>query len=71
MKITKTSILTGKTRTRDIEVTQEQIDVWKAGKTIQEAMPGVSVEDREFLMTGATAEEWKEHFPPEDYDDDV
>lgn len=62
MKITRVSMFTGKTHTLDIDVTEEQIMRWKNGMLIQNAMPNLSPEDREFLMTGVTAEEWKATF---------
>ena len=62
MKITKRSMFTGKTHTLDIPVTQEQIDNWKSGTLIQNAMPNLTPDQREFLMTGVTAEEWDETF---------
>tara|TARA_R110000796_G_scaffold1199_2_gene4741 strand:- start:767 stop:925 length:159 start_codon:yes stop_codon:yes gene_type:complete len=42
-----------------LDITYEQYDAWREGKLIQEAMPNLSVEEREFLMTGITAEEWE------------
>ena len=69
MKVTMTSLLSGKTRTRDIPITQEQLASWKAGEAIQDAMPNLEPADREFLMTGITADEWDKTFPEEDYDD--
>lgn len=65
MVITKVSAFTGKEHTREINVTQEQINKWKAGMLIQEAMPNVPPDDREFIKTGVTPEEWKEVFPEE------
>ena len=65
MKITKTSILSGITRTKEINVNQSQIDKWVAGMLIQNAMPEVSVDDREFIMTGITSEEWDSTFNEE------
>jgi len=65
MKITKTSILSGKTRTKEINVNQSQIDKWVAGMLIQDAMPNVSVDEREFIKTGITPEEWAETFGEE------
>ena len=62
MKITRTSPLTGTDNTRDIPVTSAQLDSWKAGEIIQNAMPDVSSDDREFLMTGITPEEWENMF---------
>jgi len=65
MLITKTSILSGKTRTKEINVNQSQIDRWVAGMLIQDAMPNVSVDEREFIMTGSTPEEWDLYFNEE------
>lgn len=60
MKITRTSMLTGKTHTRDIPVTEEQLEQWRKGKHIQWVLPHLSADDREFLLTGSTPEEWEE-----------
>jgi len=65
MLITKTSILSGKTRTKEININQSQIDKWVAGMLIQDAMPDVSVDEREFIMTGSTPEEWDLYFNEE------
>ena len=65
MKITKTSILSGITRTKEINVNQSQIDKWVAGMLIQDAMPNVSVDEREFIMTGSTSEAWDSTFNEE------
>jgi hypothetical protein len=64
MKITKKSILTGVERTRDMpEVTEEKYEQWRGtdgnpGKPIQDVFPELSADDREFLMTGITPDEW-------------
>lgn len=62
MLITRKSPFSGETHTLDINVTQEQIDDWQNGNLIQNAMPHLSVDDREFLMTGVTKEEWDKEF---------
>jgi hypothetical protein len=62
MKITRTSRLTGKTSVMDLKVTQIQLDAWLDGMLIQAAMPQLSAEEREFLMTGITPAEWNEAF---------
>ena len=62
MKITKTSILSGITRTKEINVNQSQIDNWLSGMLIQNAMPNVPIDEREFIMTGITPEEWDSAF---------
>lgn len=71
MQITKISMLSGKTHTREIAVTPEQIKAWQDGTLIQDAMPHLSADDREFLMTGATPEEWEQAFGPETDEDDA
>lgn len=60
MKITKTSIISGVTRTMDIPVTEEQLIDWNSGMLIQKAMPNLTNDEREFIMTGITQEEWDE-----------
>lgn len=59
MLITKTSMLSGETRSLDLNVNQDQIDLWEGGMVIQNAMPNLSIDEREFIMTGVTAEEWE------------
>ena len=66
MNITMTSIISGITRTKNIPVTKSQIYNWKiAGVLIQNAMPNISVDEREFIMTGITPEEWDSTFNEE------
>ena len=63
MQITRTSMLSGVTRTLDIDVTFEQLQEWEANnKPIQQVMGNLNDDEREFIMTGITAEEWDEQF---------
>ena len=62
MKITKVSILSKIERSLELDVTAEEIKAWKAGMLIQDAMPRLNTDDREFMMTGITAEEWEERY---------
>lgn len=66
MQISRTSEISGITRTRDINVTQAQLDAWVNGAFIQQVMPNLSEDDREFIMTGITQEEWDEAFQEEE-----
>jgi len=43
------SIITGVERSKDIDVTFEQLDAWHDGQLIQNAMPNVSPADRDFI----------------------
>lgn len=62
LAVSRTSIISGKTSTRNLPITQEQYDIWKKGALIQDAMPNLSVKDREFLITGMTNDEQREMF---------
>lgn len=58
MLITKTSLLTGETRTLDLPCTEEQIQARRGGALIQNVMPHLTNDEREFIMTGITRDEW-------------
>ena len=60
MLITRQSLISGKTHTIEIPVTDDQLDAWKAGANIQNVMPELDPDQREFIMTGITADEWLE-----------
>lgn len=60
MIIEKQSVLTGVYHTRDIPVTEEQLDRHRKGELIQDVCPELTGDDREFLITGITPEEWRE-----------
>jgi hypothetical protein len=62
MQITKRSMISGIVRTKEIDVTEEQLQQWEAGGLIQNVMPHLSPSDREFIMTGSTDEEWDSAF---------
>ena len=62
MLIKRTSGLTGIEHELDIDVEPEQLAAWEGGMLIQEAMPHLSADDREFIMTGVTPKEWDEQF---------
>ncbi len=62
MLITRTSPFSNKTNIMEIDVTEEQIALWESGVLIQNAMPNLSADEREFIMTGITPEEWDSAF---------
>ena len=62
MLIAKTSSLTSRTHEMEIDVSDKQIALWMEGGLIQEVMPNLSPDEREFLMTGITPAEWNEMF---------
>jgi len=70
MQITRISELTGKTHTREIALTIAELrhgyDAIYRGALFQDAFPQLDADDREFLKTGITPEEWDAAFPEED-----
>lgn len=72
MLITKKSMYTGKIHTKDLDITQGQLDAWEnasdddPNRHIQDAFPHLSADEREFLLTGCTQEEWDEMWGEED-----
>lgn len=59
MLITRQSLISGITRTLELPVTTEQLNAWQAGAYIQDAMPEMEPAQREFILSGITAEEWE------------
>lgn len=66
MKITKISQLSGKEHTMEIDVDQYQMirieNRYHSKELIQNIVPHLSMDEREFLMTGITKEEWNNTF---------
>lgn len=69
MQITRTSPFTGKVHTQEIDVSERQIKRWIEGDSIQNVMPQLSADEREFIKTGIVPEEWEETFGKEADDD--
>lgn len=54
-----------------MDVTEEELARFARGEHVQHVWPHLSAEDREFILSGITAEEWNTAFPKEDEDDDT
>jgi len=70
MKIERVSLLSGKTSTREIDASPTKIANYllkRDTRFIQDIFPELSKDDREFLMTGITPEEWKEMIDETEY----
>jgi hypothetical protein len=70
MLVTRKSIASGKTRTRDLPITELQMFKFNSGELAQDAFPNLSDSDREFIMTGVTDDEWNMMFPEDDFERD-
>ena len=63
MKITMASAAPGSVNTMNINVTEQQLAHYvDSGMCIQDALPHLSADEREFLMTGITPYEWDAMF---------
>lgn len=62
MKVYRQCRITKQLNAMDIDVTEEQLRLWEEGMLVQEAMPHLSPDEREFLMTGITPQVWRELF---------
>tara|TARA_R110001606_G_scaffold93700_1_gene208058 strand:- start:176 stop:370 length:195 start_codon:yes stop_codon:yes gene_type:complete len=63
MLIKRKSMVSGTVSEMDIDVTPTQIDAWYwQGELIQNAMPNISAQEREFIKSGITPTEWDEMF---------
>ena len=65
MKITRRCPFTGEHHTWDIAVTEQQLLAWQNGKLIQDAMPDLTADEREFIMSGIVPEQWNRIFGKE------
>lgn len=68
--VTRQSPRTKQNNKMTLNITPEQFEVWQEGTPIQIAMPQLNADEREFLMTGLTADDWKAIFPPESETED-
>ena len=59
MTLTKTSPLSGLDNTMTVDCDVIQYALWKRGMLIQDAMPDVSLDEREFLISGIYPGEWE------------
>jgi len=63
MRILRKSALTGNVNTMDINVTDEQFTKYLgSNECIQNVLPDLSVDEREFLISGITQDEWNKAF---------
>ena len=66
LTIQRTSKLTGIERSRRLPITVKQLVRWKDhGELVQDVFPHLSADDREFLMTGITPDEWVKYMGDE------
>lgn len=56
-------MFTGVERTIELPIKKDVLERWEKGEgLVQNVFPGLTPDQREFLMTGAAAEEWEAAF---------
>lgn len=60
MQIHRVSLLSGKSHVMDLPVTVDQLNQFDHGMHVQNAFPHLTPDQREFILSGITPEEWDE-----------
>jgi hypothetical protein len=58
MKVTKISQLSGKVNTIELNATEEQFAMFKAGTPVQDAFPHLDEDQLQFVLSGIMPDEW-------------
>jgi hypothetical protein len=68
MIVERKSIVSGKVNKMDINITQQQLFDFMNGRSglAQEAFPDLSLDEREFIISGIHPTEWEQLFGNED-----
>lgn len=69
MLVTRRSPLSRRETTLDLDVSIDQMEEFQLSirrRTIQDIFPNLTAEQREFILTGYTPEDWAKMFPPEE-----
>ena len=69
IQVTRQSVLTRKMNTMELPISQEHLDIYDTVGDIlvQDAFPNLNAEQREFLISGITPQEWNKYIG--DYND--
>lgn len=62
MLVTKKSSISGKINSMELPITEAQLKAHQNGEFAQDVFPTLSAEEREFLISGITPNEWNEMF---------
>jgi hypothetical protein len=67
--ISRRSPRTGKINNLEIDINDDQVaELIARSRPIQQICPNLTPDEREFLLTGYTKEDWAAIFPPEEED---
>lgn len=74
INLTSESLFTGKTHTMFLAISEQQYVDWATGKThghIQVLFPHLTPDEREFMLSGVTPEEWDQEMSEDEDDEDI
>jgi len=68
IQVTRQSAITRKINTMELPITQEHLDMYETvgDILIQDAFPNLNAEQREFILSGITPQEWNDTFGEEE-----
>ena len=68
IQVTRKSAITRKINTMELPITQEHLDMYETvgDILIQDAFPNLNAEQREFILSGITPQEWNDTFGEEE-----
>ena len=55
-------MISGELNSMELDVTQDQLNLWQGGELIQDVFPHLNADEREFIKTGITPQEWSDTF---------
>lgn len=58
LNITRISPVTSAVNTLELDITMDQYSRWRGGELIQDAMPKLTADEREFVISGCTPSCW-------------
>ena len=68
MIITRLSPVSGKEQSLDLDVTEEQMEIFRSGESyIQTIFPNLTPEERDFILMGITPSESESIYSSEEY----
>lgn len=65
MLVAKRSVVSNQINTMELDVTKEELSRHANGEYVQKVFPDLSVEEREFLITGMSLEEQEQFYKEE------
>lgn len=67
MLVTRISPITGRQNTLDLDISSDSLLRWQSGLLlVQDAFPALTADEREFLISGCTKEDWETLYGEED-----